>query len=144
MMPTVDEDQGTPDAMTIHQLSMLSGVPARRIRYYIKEGLIAPPLGQGRAAHYESSHLTRLREVRRLRDLNIGLDEIRRRLGDPTEPRQPTQPESYTWQRWEIRPGIELHVRADLAPDVADLARFVVNAARQTFDGRLSRRSSQE
>jgi DNA-binding transcriptional MerR regulator len=138
------EDQRTPDAMTIRQLSTLSGVPARRIRYYVHEGLLAPPLGQGRAAHYGSDHLIRLREVQRLRNLNIGLDEIRRRLGEPGDLRQPGDPGPQTWRRWEIRPGIELHVRTDLTPDVTDLARFIVNAARQTFDARLSRSSAQE
>lgn len=106
----------TPEVMTMRDLSTLSGVPVRRIRFYIAEGLLAPPVGQGRAAHYLASHLARLRKIQGLRQANIGLDEIGRQLGKPGMPMA-----SYTWRRWEILPGIEIHVREDLAPGASVL-----------------------
>ncbi|MBX5445082.1 helix-turn-helix domain-containing protein [Sphaerobacter sp.] len=119
-----------PDAMTIHQLAERSGVPARRIRYYVAQGLLPPPVGRGRAAHYRRAHLDRLRQIQVLREANLGLDEIRRRLGAPTVPvREGTPPA--VWRRWAVAPGVELHVREDVAPEAARVARALAGVARQ-------------
>jgi DNA-binding transcriptional MerR regulator len=121
-----------PEVLTIHQLEAASGVPARRIRHFVSEGLLAPPVGKGRAAHYTRQHLERLRQIQALRDVNLGLEEIKRRLGDPVET-APVEggPSAAMWRRWEIAPGLELHARADLDRDVAEMARVLVNVARQ-------------
>ena len=121
----------SPDVLTIHQLEGASGIPARRIRHFIAEGLLPPPLGKGRAAHYSRRHLELLRQIQALRDVNLSLEEIRRRLGrdEPGEPGPGVLSE--TWRRWEIAPGIELHARADLDPQVASMARVLANVARQ-------------
>ena len=131
-------DLRTPEAMTIHDLATRSGVPARRIRYYVAEGLLAPPIGQGRAAHYGTGHLTRLRKIRELRETNLGLDEIRQRLGKPEPQDDRRLPVAQTWRRWEILPGVELHTRGDLEPEVADLARLVISLARDALAERLT------
>ena len=121
-----------PDVLTIHQLEAASGVPARRIRHFVSEGLLAPPVGKGRAAHYTRRHLERLRQIQALRDVNLGLDEIKRRLGEPLEPvAADAGPAAALWRRWELAPGLELHARTDLDPDVAEKARMLVNVARQ-------------
>lgn len=137
-------DLETPDAMTIRELAARSGVPARRIRYYVAEGLIAPPIGQGRAAHYRASHLSRLRKIRELRQANLGLEEIKRRLGEPETPDAQRSPASHTWRRWEILPGVELHTRADLEPEVAELARLFASLAREALAERLTGGSIRE
>lgn len=123
--------EDAPDVLTIHQLEAASGVPARRIRHFVAEGLLSPPLGKGRAAHYTARHLDRLRQIQALRDVNLGLDEIKRRLGEPVEPAPAGGPTFATWRRWEIAPGLELHARTDLEREVAEMARVLVNVARQ-------------
>lgn len=133
-----------PDAMTIRDLATRSGVPARRIRYYVAEGLLAPPTGQGRAAHYGLSHLSRLRKIRDLRETNLGLDEIKQRLGEPDKLNARQSPVSQAWSRWEILPGVELHTRGDLEPEVADLARLFVSLAREALTERLTGGSIRE
>ena len=131
-------DLRTREAMTIHDLATRSGVPARRIRHYVAEGLLAPPIGQGRAAHYGPGHLTRLRKIRELRETNLGLDEIRQRLGEPEPPDDRRLPVAQTWRRWEILPGVELHTLGDLEPEVADLARLVISLTRDALAERLT------
>lgn len=128
-IPQVDP---AADAMTIHQLSERSGVPKRRIRHYIAEGLLPGAVGSGRAAHYRGEHLARLHQIEALREVNLGLGEIRRRLGVPSQPSEAVAGlRADLWRRWELAPGIELQVRADLAPDVAALARVLVGVAHQ-------------
>lgn len=151
-MPQVDPEA---DAMTIHQLSERSGVPKRRIRHYIAEGLLPGAVGSGRAAHYRGEHLARLHQIEALREVNLGLDEIRRRLGVPAQPSESVAVgRADLWRRWELAPGIELQVRADLAPDIAALARVLVGVAHQLLgqgagadeaaDGSASHRSERE
>ncbi|MBX6342145.1 MAG: MerR family transcriptional regulator [Thermomicrobiaceae bacterium] len=124
-------DATTPDAMTIHQLAERAGVPRRRIRHYIAEGLLPPPSGRGRAAHYREEHLRRLRQIEALRAVNLGLEEIRRRLGEPSRSAPAETPPAALWRHWEIAPGIELHARTDLDPEVARVARTLARVARQ-------------
>ncbi|MDI3340831.1 MAG: helix-turn-helix domain-containing protein [Sphaerobacter sp.] len=117
------------DAMTIHQLAERSGVPPRRVRYYIAQGLLPAPIGRGRAAHYGRIHLERLRQIQALREANLGLDEIRARLGEPPAIGRESGPAT-VWRRWEVTPGVELHVREDVGPETARLARMLVGVAR--------------
>lgn len=132
-----------PDAMTIHQLAERSGVPPRRIRFYVASDLLPGPIGRGRAAYYRQAHLTRLQQIQALRAVNLSLEEIRERLGDP-EPAfaEETAPES-TWRRWEIAPGVELHARANLDPEIATIARILAGVARGLLAERTSESRSQ-
>ncbi|MGA7672107.1 MAG: helix-turn-helix domain-containing protein [Nitrolancea sp.] len=128
-----DRQPAAPAAMTIHQLSEYSGVPVRRIRHFVAEGLLAPPHGRGRAAHYDRTHLDRVRQIQALRDTNVGLDQIRKRLGEPRPGVDSSGREVESWQRWEIIPGVELHLRANLDTDSMTLARILLNTGRQLF-----------
>ena len=129
----IAESPSTSDAMTIHQLAERSGVPPRRIRHYIAQDLLPPAIGRGRAAHYARRHLDRLRQVEALRDVNLGLDEIRRRLGSPIEVRSPgaTGVEVQSWRHYQIVPGVELHVRADLEQVAPAMIRVLTGVARE-------------
>ncbi len=130
----MDERQSSaPPAMTINQLAEISGVPVRRIRHFVAEGVLSPPHGRGRASHYDRAHLDRLRQIQALRDANVGLDQIRRRLGEPRSGAIDAERDFETWQRWEIIPGLEIHMRANLTPEAVSLARVLANTARQLF-----------
>ncbi len=85
---------------TLQELTDLTGVTPRTVRYYIAQGLLPSPDGAGPAARYGDGHLGRLRLVRRLQREHLPLAEIRSRLagldddavagllaeGEPTEP----------------------------------------------------------
>jgi DNA-binding transcriptional MerR regulator len=49
----------------------------------------------------------------------------------PNRQAEPTAPPAEAWQRWELVPGVELHVRAELVIRYRDLIERVINAARK-------------
>jgi DNA-binding transcriptional MerR regulator len=65
---------------TISELSALSGLPVRTIRYYLAQGLIPAAGKEGPATRYPEATLARLRLVSRLRDAHLPLAEIRKQL----------------------------------------------------------------
>ena len=105
----------------------------RRIRHFVAEGLLAPPHGRGRAAHYDRLHLDRVRQIQALRESNIGLEQIRKRLGEPRSTVENAGRDVEIWQRWEIVPGVELHVRSNMGTESMTFARILFNTGRQLF-----------
>ena len=65
---------------TLQELTDLTGVTPRTVRYYIAQGLLPSPDGAGPAARYGEGHLGRLRLIRRLQREHLPLAEIRSRL----------------------------------------------------------------
>ena len=62
---------------TAAQLGQLSGVGERTVRYYVREGLIDPPSGRGRGAHFDNRHLGQLQRVRILQEAGLDHAAIR-------------------------------------------------------------------
>ena len=87
----MNEDAGRPAGagwpgehgtlLTIGQLARRTGLPVRTIRYWSDIGA-APPAGRSDGGHrlYDAEAVTRLELVRTLRELGLGLEEIRRVL----------------------------------------------------------------
>lgn len=115
---------------TLGELVEASGVNERTIRYYIAEGLAPPALGRGRASYYTPAHLQRIELIARLRDERLSIDEIRERLSAVDAP---AKTPGDVWERHELRPGLELHVRTDVPPSVNALAREIVSLAGEWF-----------
>ena len=65
---------------TINELSALSGLPVRTIRYYLAQGLIPAAGKEGPATRYPDATLARLRLIAKLRDAHLPLAEIRKQL----------------------------------------------------------------
>ena len=61
---------------SIGELSDAASATARTIRYYVAEGLLAPPEKGGRGATYNEEHLARLQLIRRLKGEYLPLQEI--------------------------------------------------------------------
>lgn len=126
----------SPDAMTVSQLARRTGIPPRRIRYYVSVRLLPPPVGRGRAAHYTERHLERLQQITALREVNLSLDEIRERLGAAetgVSEHRSSLPNAVAWRRWEVVPGVEMHVREDLDPSTLATVRMLVGAVRHVL-----------
>ncbi len=124
------EQASSKTTLSIHELAARSGVPGRRIRYYIAEGLLPPPHGRGRAAHYGPEHLERLVEIQTLRSQHLGLDEIRQRLQRHAE-RVQSPADGSLWRHWQLRPGVWLMARADLDETEMQRVEALASMARQ-------------
>jgi DNA-binding transcriptional MerR regulator len=130
-------ETASPDAMTVSQLADRTGVPPRRIRYYVSEELLPPPIGRGRASHYTAQHLERLQQIIALRNVNLSLEAIRERLGDVERINPETgssAPVAHVWRRWEIVDGVEIHAREDLDERTLSTVRVMVGAVRHVLE----------
>lgn len=80
-MTQLPHSQHDQDAVfTLERLCQEANVTIRTVRYYIAEGLLPPPLGQGPAARYGAEHLRRLQIIAGLKARFLPLREIRRVL----------------------------------------------------------------
>jgi DNA-binding transcriptional MerR regulator len=61
----------------IDDLAQRSGVSVDTIRFYQREGLLAPPVRSGRTAVYGPTHLHRLEQIRELQSRHLSLAAIR-------------------------------------------------------------------
>jgi DNA-binding transcriptional MerR regulator len=66
----------------IGELAGLTGVPVRTIRFYCDEGILEPVRSAGGHRRFDPSAVERLRLVRRLRGLGLGLSAIADVLGE--------------------------------------------------------------
>jgi DNA-binding transcriptional MerR regulator len=69
----------------IGELARVTGSTPRTIRYYVAQGLLPAPDGQGPGAHYGQRHLERLQLIKRLQRQHLPLAEIRTRLEGLTD-----------------------------------------------------------
>lgn len=84
--------------MKIAELSRKSGTHRSSIHHYLALGLLPPPETLGpKLHHFGPEHVERLREIKALRSQEVGLAEIRARIGKrrpgqskPTRPRRRT------------------------------------------------------
>lgn len=74
-------------AWSIAEVARMSGVTSRTLRHYDEIGLL-PPAGMGSNGHryYEEAGLLRLQRILLMRELGLGLREIRRVLDERTDP----------------------------------------------------------
>lgn len=104
----------------IHSLEAQTGVSARTLRHWIREGALPKPLGRGRGARYDERHLVVARVIQHLRTQHVSLRAIRTRVGSlsreelvallPPAPRPtspdgvplPPPPPTYPFTMWEL------------------------------------------
>jgi len=103
--------------MRMNELTDLSGIAERQVRYLIAEGFIPPPRGGRANADYGEDHVAAIQRYVRLRDLGFPPAAIKlllqAREGAPIP----------------VAPGITLVVDPDLigsGADVGDLAERIV------------------
>lgn len=71
--------------LTVEELAATSGETVRTIRFYQSEGVLPPPLRQGREARYDEAHVTRLRLISELQKRGLRLTAIRDLLANAPE-----------------------------------------------------------
>ncbi|MEO6502168.1 MAG: MerR family transcriptional regulator [Jatrophihabitantaceae bacterium] len=76
-------------AWSIVDVARMSGVSSRTLRHYDEIGLLPPShIGANGYRHYEQAELLRLQQILLLRELGLGLTEIRSILEDQLDPVQ--------------------------------------------------------
>ncbi|MEE2652586.1 MAG: helix-turn-helix domain-containing protein [Pseudomonadota bacterium] len=70
---------------SLDELSVLTELPKRTIRYYIQMALVDRPIGEKRAARYSQQHLERLLTIRKWTHSGISLERIKELLIDDSE-----------------------------------------------------------
>lgn len=118
-------DGAAPCRFSIEDLSALSGLPVRTVRYYIQEGVVDRPEGVRRGAWYEHRHLEQLLAVRRWQAAGLSLDRIgelvRRHTDDVDAPPPVRRPgDVEVWSHVALAEGLELLIepgRAGLTPE---------------------------
>jgi DNA-binding transcriptional MerR regulator len=125
----------------IEELCSLSGVTRRTVRFYTQKGLLDPPEGAKRGAHYTRRHLEQLLLIRQWADAGVSLERIGRLLNGDSDP-LPFEPAPGTvevWSRITLRPGLEVHLepgRLGLdAEQVRGLVKQFTKLAEDFVDG---------
>lgn len=70
---------------SLDELSVLTELPKRTIRYYIQMDLVDRPIGEKRAARYSQQHLERLLTIRKWTNSGVSLERIKELLTDDSE-----------------------------------------------------------
>ncbi len=100
------------DKYSIEELSEITGFPRRTIRYYIQEGLIAPPAGRGRGGFYNDSHVNDLLRIKELQEKGFSLSTIAETIKMTSQEKVILHRD--VWIRYEIIPGVEIGIRRDI------------------------------
>ena len=113
--------ENSTSRFTFEQLSELSGVAPRTIRFYIQMELVPRPNGSRRGAWYDDRHLETLLRIRRLTEKGLSLEAVRRALapGEGQDDAEPEAPVVSTRTHIRLAPGLELvldPMRAPLSP----------------------------
>ena len=83
MSPSDAQQAETQRELSIDELSAVSGVPSRTIRFYQGKGILPHPRKRGRVAMYDASHLDRLKLISELQERGLRLTAIRDLLSRP-------------------------------------------------------------
>jgi DNA-binding transcriptional MerR regulator len=119
----------------LDELASRAGITPRTVRYYVQRGLLSAPVFRGADTAYNEQHLLRLRAIRRLQERFFPLDAIQVELNRLTpdgirllaegevpplfstkaaapvaESTRATVGDAPAWERWELAPGLELHL----------------------------------
>lgn len=108
------------NTFTLDQLSALTDLSLRTIRYYIQLGLVDRHEGDRKHARYTQKHLDQVLQVRAMADQGTPLERIKQLIhGITIPPLPPKGPGDISViSKVFIAPGIELH----LEPQVAGLS----------------------
>jgi AcrR family transcriptional regulator len=107
MTRSQDPTSSDVKALSISELESESGTPRSTIYYYVRDGLL--PAAQKAAASravYSDVHVDALREIRRLKDEGVPLDEIRERIRPLVERRQAEEPDLVARRTQQTREAI--------------------------------------
>ncbi|MDO4936704.1 MAG: helix-turn-helix domain-containing protein [Sutterellaceae bacterium] len=120
----------TEQRYSIDDLSRLTGLTVRTIRFYIQNELVDRPIGERRGAHYVAKHLESLLRIKRLTEEGRSLESIRAMLSEPAEvPRSKVKPGTVTvLSHIHLAPGVSLVIDPEESGlDAQEVRRLVTS-----------------
>ncbi len=138
---------------SISQVVELAGISRRTLRYYVAQGVLMPPVGHGRKAHYTVEHIERVRKVRELQEGGLTLSQIRnafeqaeRLEQDPDHSVMTDHPiekaasvfgagSSHGWNHLPASGELLVLVRADLPVERAEIIKQAVATMMASLEG---------
>jgi DNA-binding transcriptional MerR regulator len=135
-------------AYKLDELARAADVAPRTVRYYVQRGLLPAPEFRGKDTTYGPEHLLRLRAIKHLQKAHLPLDEIQARIlaASPAElerlasattvnlplpapapaPAPRPAPARERWERVELVPGVELHVKVGAGDEARRVAAEIL------------------
>lgn len=112
---TMKEDEKT---YTLDELSTVTGITKRNVRYYMQKGLVDRPKGTGKGSYYTQAHLAQLQETRKWKQAGLSLNRIHDIVrGVVQSTKKPLPPVRQgdggvftVWNRTTLAQGVELHI----------------------------------
>jgi DNA-binding transcriptional MerR regulator len=136
---------------TLYQLLEETGISERTLGNYIHLGLLPRPAHAGQNTHYTEEHVVRILAIGKMRNVEgLSMEVMRDRLDamspsdlhqyvwnhqrtmmppvapDTMVPPAPTAIGGRTWTRYELIPGVELHIDIEAPPESKRLADQLV------------------
>ena len=102
---------------SLQELSALTDVSLRTIRYYVQLGLVDKHEGDRKHARYTQKHLDQILQVRGLADQGTSLERIKQLVHGLTPPPPPpkTAGDISVISKVFVAAGVELHIEPQLA-----------------------------
>ena len=123
-------------SFTLDQLSALTDLPLRTIRYYIQLGLVDRHEGDRKHARYTQKHLEQVLQVRAMADQGMPLERIKQLINGITTPLplQKAAGDISVISKVFIAPGVELHIEPQMAGLSPEKLRLFVRSVLSTWE----------
>jgi DNA-binding transcriptional MerR regulator len=124
------------NTFTLDQLSALTDLPLRTIRYYIQLGLVDRHEGDRKHARYTQKHLDQVLQVRAMADQGMSLERIKQLIHGITTPPPPPKAagDISVISKVFIAPGVELHIEPQMAGLSPEKLRLFVRSVLSTWE----------
>ena len=121
---------------TLDQLSALTDLPLRTIRYYIQLGLVDRHEGDRKHARYTQKHLDQVLQVRAMADQGMPLERIKQLINGITTPLPSSKAagDISVISKVFIAPGVELHIEPQMAGLSPEKLRLFVRSVLTTWE----------
>jgi DNA-binding transcriptional MerR regulator len=124
---------------TIQEVVDQAGISRRTLRYYIAQGVLMPPVGNGRKARYTDEHLDRVAKVRKLQEEGLTLVQIRDGVAPEAgvlrgRPGETNVPPGHGWVHLPTTGELLILLRADLPEERAEIIKKAAAAMMASLD----------
>ena len=129
-------DKNMDTTFTLEQISALTDLPLRTIRYYIQLGLVDRHEGDRKHARYTQKHLDQVLQVRAMADQGTSLERIKQLIHGITTPPPPPKAagDISVISKVFIAPGFELHLEPQAAGLSPEKLRLFVRSVLSTWE----------